>query len=146
MRIVFTAGIVTVCLLAAGCDGAGEGAASSGGASGSTRAASGELTEQDVRTWVTQYEQTPMEDYRGFDEAASVVTISSVEIADGRTPTEQDKINGVRGDTLYPVQVRYTVQKRLPSGETETSDRAWSYDFYRDPFGKWSTVSHGAIQ
>lgn len=140
MRIIVKAGLAGICLVAAGC---GEGGGSSGAGSGAGQAASGELTEQDVQAWVTQAEQTPQEDYRGVDEAASAVTFQSVQIAQGRTPTEQDRINGVRGDTLYPVQVRYRVQYRLQNGETEDAERAWSYDFYRDPFGKWATISHG---
>jgi hypothetical protein len=73
------------------------------------------------------------------------VEFDEVHFGETRKPNEQDKIDGVRGDTVYPVRAKYKSLRRWGNGETEEKVIHYNYDFYRDEFGDWNAILRGPV-
>ena len=77
----------------------------------------------------------------------SVAVISDlIAFGEPRLLNEQDKIDGLRGDTVYPVRAKYSELRTWCNGETETVSTHYAYDFYRDEFGALNFNAKGPVQ
>lgn len=128
-------------LVAVGCDG-GDGG--KGASAASSAAPGGPLTEDAVKQFITRKEENLA---TGVGSAHKSVTVEFVEIRMGatRAPNEQDKIDGVRGDTVYPVRAKFKSKRVWGNGETEEKLIHYAYDFYRDESGEWNALLLGPV-
>lgn len=137
-------------LALAGCNASATGSVTPGAstppAAGASTApaAAGKLTEADVKAYVEKKEQALA---TGVGSAHTGVTLTwdSVQIGATRAPNEQDKIDGVRGDAVYPVRVKYTSNRTWNNGDKEAKAISYAYDFYVDQFGGWDAVLRGPV-
>ena len=127
-----------------GCDREPAAGGSAGAPGGAATAAGGALTEDAVKQFVTRKEQN-LATGVGSSHKSVAVDFSEVRIGATRAPNEQDKIDGIRGDTVYPVRVKYTSNRTWGNGETEAKVIHYGYDFYRDEFGEWNAVGRGPV-
>ena len=135
-RTVWAALVAAAVLV--GCDGqasGGDGAA----------AADAGLTEDAVKQFVTRKEEKLA---TGVGSAHKSVKVEFVEVRLGaaRAPNEQDKIDGVRGDRVYPARAKYKSIRTWGNGETEEKVIHYAYDFYRDEYGEWDAVLRGPVK
>jgi len=105
----------------------------------------GALTEDAVKQFVTRKEEALA---TGVGSAHKSVKVEFVEVRLGATrrPNEQDKIDGIRGDTVYPARAKYKSVRTWGNGETEEKLIHYAYDFYRDEYGEWDAVGLGPVR
>lgn len=103
-----------------------------------------QLTEADVKKEVTKREERLT---TGIGSAPRSVKINweSVKIGASRVPNLQDKVDGVRGDVIYPVQVKYERTQIWSEDSTEDRTISYGYDFYLNEFGEWTSMGTGNV-
>ncbi len=97
-------------------------------------AGSGKLTEAIVKQLITKGQEGAI----GTTGPNSIdVTFESIKFGKPETPSEQDKIDGIRSDIYYPVRVKYTVIQHYTDSDKEIE---WYDDckFYINSFGEWA--------
>jgi len=82
----------------------------------------------------------------GSSHKSVVVTFESIVFGEPRPLNAQDKIDGLRGSTVYPVRAKYSELRTWGNGETETVKTHYGYDFYRDEFGELNFNAKGPVQ
>lgn len=146
--------LLTALLATAACDGpkpSGDGATTTSAAATDAPGAAtstGAPTEDDVKALITRRAQS-LATGVGSSHSAVEIEFASVEIAPGRPLNEQDRIDGIKGDTAWPVRARWTEHRRWGAadagGSTEDVPQYYSYDFFRDSFGGWDVLGHGPV-
>lgn len=128
----------------------GEGAAPAAGpapAAGTpaTAQATAAPTEADVKA-VIERRVRSLATGSGTSHKSVDITFQAVEFGQPRALNEQDRIDGVRGETVYPVRARYSEHRTWGNGETQDLETYYEYDFYRDDFGAWDYVGKGPVR
>jgi hypothetical protein len=106
--------------------------------------ASTALTEDAIKRFITRKEENLA---TGVGSAHKSVALDFLEIrlGDPRKPNEQDKIDGVRGDTVHPVRAKYKSTRKWGNGDTDEKTIHYNYDFYKDEFGDWNAILRGPL-
>lgn len=124
----------------------GEGTAPvAGGATSPAAQPAGGPSEADVKAVIERRVQS-LATGVGSSHASVAVTFDAVEFGQPRPLNEQDRIDGLRGDTAYPVRARYSELRTWGNGQTETVNTYYAYDFYRDEFGGWDYSGKGPVR
>ena len=138
-KLVLSATLAALTLAACG-----EGAAPATGTAPVAQPA-GSPSEADVKAVIERRVQS-LATGVGSSHKSVAVTFEAVEFGQPRPLNEQDKIDGLRGDTAYPVRARYSELRTWGNGETETVNTYYAYDFYRDEFGGWDFSGKGPVR
>ena len=142
--------LVALVLLAGGVAGCDKGdsapAGTAGGAAAPAPAGGGAALDADaVKQFITRQEER-LATGVGSSHQSVKVEFVDVRLGEPRKPNEQDKIDGVRGDTVYPVRAKYKSLRRWGNGDTAEKEIHYGYDFYRDEFGEWNAVLRGPVR
>lgn len=102
---------------------------------------SGKLTEAIVKGIITENEESLL----GTTGPLSIdIEFESIKFGNPETPSQQDKINGIRSDVYYPVRVKYTIIQHWDSSDRKI-ERYEDYKFYINSYGEWSQTNTRAV-
>ncbi|MGI8788149.1 MAG: hypothetical protein ACR2HG_10350 [Pyrinomonadaceae bacterium] len=108
-----------------------------------SRRANGSPTEDDVKAWVTEYENMLHPTGVSLSEPDSIdFTFGEISFGQPRVADTGDKIRKVESDYLYPVVVEYTIHQYFKDGD-HPSEKKYNYELYRNAQGGWSAFSNG---
>jgi len=106
----------------------------------------GALTEATVKQFITGREERAATGAGGSPDSVTV-TFESINFGTTRTATVQDQYDGVpKGETVYPMRVKYTPHRRWINGTKEDPEIYYSYDFYLNKYGEWDALSKGPVR
>lgn len=117
----------------------------SSGRSDEKQAAKAGLTTTVVKEFVTRKEKA-LATGVGSAHKSVTLTFQNPRFGASRAVTKRDKLNGIKGTTVYPVRVRYTSHRVWGNGETEDKEIHFEYEFFKDAFGEWDAYGVGPVQ
>ena len=103
------------------------------------------LTEADVKAFVTRQQERSATGIGSVHKSVTL-TFESVRMGAPRPINYADQLEGMRGATIYPVQVKYQGLRRWGNGSTQTVETHYAYDFFRDEFGDWAAKGLGPVR
>jgi hypothetical protein len=112
-------------------------------AEGSTAAGSASLTEDVVKQLITKREENLTKSSTG--PKSITVTFESIRFGQSRRANEQDKIDGIPTQTVYPVRVKYTAVHQY-ANEDQSKEHHYNYNFYEDSYGEWAALGVGPVR
>ena len=101
------------------------------------------LTEDIVKRYVTRKAEALAKSSTGPKSIS--VTFENIRFGKPRRANAQDKIDGIRGKTVYPVRVQYTATYHWMN-EDEVNKIHYDYSFYKDSYDEWSALGNGPVR
>ena len=149
-RLTFALPLMLAATGIAGCDEGASPAPSEAAALAATQSVSsmptlGEPSEDDIKAVIQRRVESRATGVSSSQKSVAVIS-DSIAFGEPRLLNEQDKIDGLRGDTVYPVRAKYSELRTWGNGETETVSTHYAYDFYRDEFGALNFNAKGPVQ
>ena len=102
-----------------------------------------DLTEDIVKQIITRRENNVTKSSMG--PKSVTVTFESIQFGKPRKANEQDKIDGIPTDMVYPVRAKYTTVHHY-SNENQEKNNHYDYEFYKDSYDEWAALGVGPVR
>ena len=104
------------------------------------------LSEEDVREFISTKEKS-LATGVGSSHTASQVEFVDIRFGNRRQTNERDRVvNGITGDTVHPVRVKYVSHRTWDDGSSEDKEIHYDYEFYQDEYGEWGAYLVGPVR
>ncbi len=103
----------------------------------------GNLTEDIVKQIITSRENNVTKYSTG--PKSVTITFESIQFGTPRRANQQDKIDGIPTEMVYPVRAKYTTVHHY-SNEDEEKKNYYGYNFYIDSYGEWNALGTGPVR
>ena len=111
---------------------------------GAAHAPAAAPTEEVVRQYVTRRQEKLTKSSTG--PKSVTVTFESIRFGTSRKANARDEFDGIpKGETVYPVRVKYTAVYHWGSGDEEKQIH-YDYEFYKDNYGEWAALGLGPVR